>query len=265
MGALLWEYVNERTLAQTPSVSMSDNGAEMQFTVACPTHIHRERPLPRHHDINWTADENSGRKLAITVQLLMPSRLLKAARSSSTNGEPMNYDKEIRGTVLVFPTATCHVRLPVTSGTRKSLVAWFHRIAPPMESGMDTASKLAHERVLPPIRYACSRTSRNGYIDKRLWHCREPNRWHHRKPSSQQASARRAKCRQLETALIVTMGTQTISVEHWSSIELPLVRRATKQAAPPHLPPTPQTQREHPREVHPCPELTLRESKESDH
>ena len=41
---------------------------------------------------------------------------------------------------------------------------------------------------------------------------------------------------QLVFALMVTMGAQTISVEHWSSIQTCLWYAEAEQAAPPHLP-----------------------------
>jgi len=116
---LLWEYVKQANI-NAFGVDV-DNYAEMQFTEYHGTengHYHW------HHDINWNADVNSDRKLSITVQLSDPDDYEGGTFEFDECETPA--DAKARGTVLVFPSYLRHRVLPVTSGTRKSLVAWFH-------------------------------------------------------------------------------------------------------------------------------------------
>ena len=88
---------------------------------------------------------------------------------------------------------------------------------------MDTASKLeAHERECS-IRYA-SFEDKLDHIDKRLWRLEALMMAY---DADHRRSSRRTvpEMTQLVFALIVTMGAQTISVEHWSPSNLPVVRR----------------------------------------
>lgn len=78
-----------------------------------------------HQDIFWKNPTMSHRKLSVTVQLSEPD--------TYTGGEfeidpeygilDQNVIKQ-RGTVLVFPSFLRHRVKPVTSGVRRSLVAW---------------------------------------------------------------------------------------------------------------------------------------------
>ena len=81
MRDLLWEYV-KRANINAFGVDV-DNYAEMQFTEYHGTengHYHW------HHDIHWTADVNSDRKLSITVQLSDPEDY-EGGTSSSTSAK----------------------------------------------------------------------------------------------------------------------------------------------------------------------------------
>ena len=77
-----------------------------------------------HHDINWNANNKLDRKLSITVQLSGPDEYEGGEFEFSECESPKDNVKA-KGTVLVFPSYLQHKVKPVTSGVRKSLVAWF--------------------------------------------------------------------------------------------------------------------------------------------
>jgi PKHD-type hydroxylase len=75
-----------------------------------------------HHDVDLNNNTVFDRKLSLTVQLSDPSDYdggdFQFAEVENPNGKAM-------GSVLVFPSYLQHRVLPVTRGTRRSLVAWF--------------------------------------------------------------------------------------------------------------------------------------------
>jgi len=77
-----------------------------------------------HHDIDWNRDDGLDRKLSVTVQLSGADEYEGGDFSFSECQSPDERAKE-KGTVLVFPSYLQHAVQPVTSGTRRSLVAWF--------------------------------------------------------------------------------------------------------------------------------------------
>ena len=77
-----------------------------------------------HHDINWNANNKLDRKLSITVQLSSPDEY-EGGEFEFNECESPKANVKARGTVLVFPSYLQHKVKPVTSGVRKSLVAWF--------------------------------------------------------------------------------------------------------------------------------------------
>ena len=115
---LLWEFVKKSNI-NAFGVDVY-NDAEMQFTEY---HAEEGGHYGWHHDINWNNTTNADRKLSITVQLSDPSDYEGGDFEFSEAG--MDGDFKSKGTVLVFPSYLNHRVLPVTSGTRKSLVAWF--------------------------------------------------------------------------------------------------------------------------------------------
>ena len=139
-----------------------DNYAEMQFTEYHGTengHYHW------HHDIHWTADVNSDRKLSITVQLSDPEDYEGGGTFEFDECETPA-DAKARGCRPGLP------QLPPPPGSpgHKRHTQITGRVVPrsSMEMTMDTASKLeAHERECS-IRYPRSRTN-SDHIDKRLW------------------------------------------------------------------------------------------------
>lgn len=78
-----------------------------------------------HHDIDWNRDDGLDRKLSITVQLSDPSEYEGGDFSFSEVPNPNLSQAKAKGTILVFPSYLSHAVSPVTSGVRKSLVAWF--------------------------------------------------------------------------------------------------------------------------------------------
>jgi PKHD-type hydroxylase len=78
-----------------------------------------------HHDVDWNRDDDHDRKISLTVQLSGPSEYEGGDFSFGDGVESLpDFYKEI-GTVLAFPSYLAHKVSPVTSGVRKSLVAWF--------------------------------------------------------------------------------------------------------------------------------------------
>jgi PKHD-type hydroxylase len=77
-----------------------------------------------HHDIDWNRNDGLDRKLSVTVQLSSPNEYEGGDFSFNECQSPDKSSKE-KGTVLVFPSYLQHAVQPVTSGVRRSLVAWF--------------------------------------------------------------------------------------------------------------------------------------------
>jgi PKHD-type hydroxylase len=78
-----------------------------------------------HHDIDWNRNDGLDRKLSVTVQLSDPSEYEGGDFSFSETENPDAEQAKAKGTVLVFPSYLSHAVSPVTSGIRRSLVAWF--------------------------------------------------------------------------------------------------------------------------------------------
>jgi len=116
----LWDYVlHANRMAFGFDVQ---NIAEIQYTEY---HGVNKGKYEWHHDTLFERDTPFDRKLSVTVQL-----------SDSTDYEDGNFEFELadvptveqlrsRGSVLVFPSYLRHRVTPVSSGIRKSLVAWF--------------------------------------------------------------------------------------------------------------------------------------------
>jgi PKHD-type hydroxylase len=115
---LLWDYVKQ---ANDKSFGLDvDNHAELQFTEY---HADAGGHYDWHHDVHWNGQTDLDRKISVTVQL---------SDSLDYGGGDFEFDEikttadfRSKGTVLVFPSVLRHRVLPVTSGTRRSLVAWF--------------------------------------------------------------------------------------------------------------------------------------------
>lgn len=96
--------------------------ADIQFTEY---HASENGHYSWHHDIDWRRNDGLDRKLSITVQLSDPSEYEGGEFSFSEVHTPDVAQSKQKGTVLVFPSYLQHAVSPVTSGVRKSLVAWF--------------------------------------------------------------------------------------------------------------------------------------------
>jgi len=78
-----------------------------------------------HHDIDWTRNDGLDRKLSVTVQLSDPNEYEGGQFEFLECESPNAKELKQKGTVLIFPSYLQHKVNPVTSGIRKSLVAWF--------------------------------------------------------------------------------------------------------------------------------------------
>lgn len=96
--------------------------ADIQFTEY---HASENGHYSWHHDIDWARNDGLDRKLSITVQLSDPGEYEGGEFSFSEVQTPDVAQSKQKGTVLVFPSYLQHAVSPVTSGVRKSLVAWF--------------------------------------------------------------------------------------------------------------------------------------------
>ena len=115
---LLWSYV-QKANQEAFHVDVN-NKAEVQFTEY---YASQGGHYDWHQDVHWNGQSDSDRKLSVTVQLS------EANHYEGGNFEfdevKTNADFRSKGTVLVFPSYLRHRVLPVISGTRQSLVAWF--------------------------------------------------------------------------------------------------------------------------------------------
>ena len=94
--------------------------ADIQYTVydgADGGHYHW------HQDVNWMSEIRSQRKISLTVQLSDASEYEGGEFQLQDAQLAPNY--KMKGTVLAFPSYQHHIVHPVTSGIRRSLVAWF--------------------------------------------------------------------------------------------------------------------------------------------
>jgi PKHD-type hydroxylase len=116
---LLWEYVLK---ANKKSFQIDiENNSEIQFT----EYRHSENGhYDWHHDVNWNGQQGADRKLSITIQLSDSNDYVGG--DFEFDEIKTNVDFKSQGTIIVFPSYLRHRVLPVTSGVRKSLVAWFY-------------------------------------------------------------------------------------------------------------------------------------------
>ena len=116
---LLWEYILEAN-KKTFHVDVI-NKSEIQFTEY---RSHEGGKYDWHHDVNWNAQEGLDRKLSISIQLSDKTDYL----GGDFEFEEINSSMDFKGigTVIIFPSYLRHRVTLVTSGTRRSLVAWFY-------------------------------------------------------------------------------------------------------------------------------------------
>ena len=79
-----------------------------------------------HKDVFWEEEKQFDRKLSLTIQLSEPTDYEGGNfEFHSMYGHEMPVESKWYGSVLIFPSYMEHAVKPVTSGVRKSLVAWF--------------------------------------------------------------------------------------------------------------------------------------------
>lgn len=116
---ILWSYV--KAANENAFHVQVENICDLQFTEY---HARKGGHYDWHIDVNWDGNEARDRKLSVTVQLSDPSEYEGGSFEFAECQTP-DASSRIKGTVLVFPSYLRHRVLPITSGTRKSLVAWF--------------------------------------------------------------------------------------------------------------------------------------------
>ena len=118
LESLLWPYV-EQANKNGFHIAL-DREVEMQFVEYSGE---QGAHYDWHHDVQWNGQSGLDRKLSVTVQLSSADEY--AGGDFEFDELKTNADFRSKGTVLVFPSYLRHRIHPVTSGTRRALVAWF--------------------------------------------------------------------------------------------------------------------------------------------
>jgi PKHD-type hydroxylase len=98
-----------------------DNKSEIQFTEY---RSDEDGRYDWHQDVNWNGQEGIDRKLSVTIQLSDESEYEGGNFEFEDIKSSMNF--KAQGTIIIFPSYLRHRVTKVTSGTRRSLVAWFY-------------------------------------------------------------------------------------------------------------------------------------------
>ena len=116
---LLWEYILEAN-KKTFHVDVI-NKSRIQFTEY---RSDEGGKYDWHHDVNWNGQDDMDRKLSISIQLSDKTDYL----GGDFEFEEINSSMDFKGigTIIIFPSYLRHRVTKVTSGTRRSLVAWFY-------------------------------------------------------------------------------------------------------------------------------------------
>ena len=115
-------HVNQTSISMSViSKCQLENICDIQFTEY---HANKGGHYDWHIDVNWNGNEARDRKLSVTVQLSDTSEY-EGGGFEFIECQTPDASSRLKGTVLVFPSYLQHRVLPITSGTRKSLVAWF--------------------------------------------------------------------------------------------------------------------------------------------
>ena len=115
---LLWEYILK--INSNAFKIEVENNAEVQFTEY---RFDENGHYDWHHDVNWNGQVDIDRKISLTVQL---------SNENEYDGGDFEFEEletnanfKQKGTIIIFPSYLRHRVTPITSGVRKSLVAWF--------------------------------------------------------------------------------------------------------------------------------------------
>jgi len=115
----MWSYVSQANIKAFGFEIL--NKSPFQYTEY---HASEGGHYDWHTDINWNGDTNFDRKLSVTVQLSDPFDYEGGGFEFNECQSP-GIESRAKGTVLVFPSYLQHRVLPITSGCRRSLVAWY--------------------------------------------------------------------------------------------------------------------------------------------
>ena len=119
IGAILWDYTQKANEVLGVDI---EPYTSIQYTEY---HGSEGGHYGNHHDIDWNRADGRDRKLSITMQLSCPTEYTGGEFCfTEVENPPMDALKK-RGSILVFPSYLIHAVTPVTSGLRRSVVAWF--------------------------------------------------------------------------------------------------------------------------------------------
>jgi PKHD-type hydroxylase len=113
----IWEYA--MTANQHFGVSVSSL-PPLQFTEYSDVGHHYDT----HHDIDWNRQDGKHRKLSIVIQMSDPDDYEGGELGFKNTTSPHAIDLAKKGSIIVFPSYHEHFVTPITSGHRRSLVAW---------------------------------------------------------------------------------------------------------------------------------------------
>ena len=117
---ILWKYAQEAN-RRCWGIDV-ENCADLQYTVYDSAY---EGKYDDHHDIDWNNGIAFHRKISMTIQLSDPEDYEGGDFEFVQCDSPDKDELRQKGSVLVFPSYVEHRVTKVTSGTRRSLVAWF--------------------------------------------------------------------------------------------------------------------------------------------
>lgn len=125
-----WEPISSKLLpyinmvnAKAFNVDIQQAMSELQFTEYLDAY---GGYYERHHDIDYSSDENNDRKLSVSVQLSDPDDYVGGdIEFFEVQGLDIEVQRQ-RGTMIVFPSYIQHTVTPVTKGKRYSLVSWIY-------------------------------------------------------------------------------------------------------------------------------------------
>ena len=117
---LLWDYA-VRANREVFGVDIT-RIYDIQYTIY---EASKKGHYSEHFDTFWANNTMSDRKLSVTIQLSDSNDYEGGDFLFGADHEnPEAHRLRKKGTVLVFPSPIRHAVMPVTKGTRKSLVAW---------------------------------------------------------------------------------------------------------------------------------------------
>lgn len=117
ISELIWPYVIQAS--ETLGVKVTKI-AKIQYTEY---HGEQNGVYEWHHDVNWKNNNGLDRKLSVTIQLSDANDYKGGFFEFAEVEQPPKIIRD-KGSILIFPSYLQHRVTPVTSGLRKSLVAW---------------------------------------------------------------------------------------------------------------------------------------------